>query len=56
MQEVSRKRMVEGARDEILVYEKHGKLATLTLNREEALNALNTALLEALPGRSGFRR
>jgi len=48
MQEVSRKRMVEGARDEILVYEKHGKLATLTLNREEALNALNTALLEAL--------
>ena len=42
------KRMTEEERDEILLYEKRGSVATLTLNRQKALNALNTALLEAL--------
>ncbi len=42
------KRMTEEERDKILLYEKRGSVATLTLNRQKALNALNTALLEAL--------
>jgi enoyl-CoA hydratase len=42
------KRMTEEERDEILLYEKRGSVATLTLNRQKALNSLNTALLEAL--------
>ncbi len=40
--------MTEVHRKKVLLYEKHGKVATVTLNRPKALNALNTNLLKDL--------
>ncbi|KAF5432362.1 enoyl-CoA hydratase [Candidatus Methanophagaceae archaeon] len=40
--------MTEVHRKTVLLYEKHGKVATVTLNRPKALNALNTGVLKDL--------
>ena len=40
--------MTEVHRETVLLYEKHGKVATVTLNRPKALNALNTSVLKDL--------
>jgi len=40
--------MTEVHREKVLLYEKHDKVATVTLNRPKALNALNTGLLTDL--------